>query len=62
MSRIQQAFAQGKAFIPFITCGDPDLETTGKIVRAMRINWQDKVKNLLELSQELNIGDRKSVV
>ena len=35
MSRIQQAFARGKAFIPFITCGDPDLETTAACVRAM---------------------------
>ena len=34
MSRIKKAFEQGKAFIPFITCGDPDLETTGKLVRA----------------------------
>lgn len=34
MSRIQKAFENGKAFIPFITCGDPDLETTGKLVRA----------------------------
>ena len=23
MSKIAQAFARGKAFIPFITCGDP---------------------------------------
>jgi tryptophan synthase alpha chain len=35
MSRIKEAFANGKAFIPFITCGDPDLETTAGIVRAM---------------------------
>ena len=35
MSKIQQAFAKGKAFIPFITCGDPDLETTEKIIEAM---------------------------
>ena len=35
MSNIAKAFAQGKAFIPFITCGDPDLETTAEIVRAM---------------------------
>ena len=28
MSNIAKAFANGKAFIPFITCGDPDLETT----------------------------------
>ena len=35
MSNIAKAFAGGKAFIPFITCGDPDLETTAAIVRAM---------------------------
>ena len=28
MSRITDAFSHGKAFIPFLTCGDPDLETT----------------------------------
>ena len=33
MSRIKEAFAHGKAFIPFITCGDPDLETTAACVR-----------------------------
>lgn len=32
--RIKEAFAKGKAFIPFLTCGDPDLETTGRLVRA----------------------------
>lgn len=32
--RIREAFVDGKAFIPFITCGDPDLETTGKLVRS----------------------------
>ncbi|MBE6527208.1 MAG: tryptophan synthase subunit alpha [Thermoplasmata archaeon] len=34
MSEIAKAFDHGKAFIAFITCGDPDLETTGKVVRA----------------------------
>lgn len=34
MSNIAQAFAHGKAFIPFLTCGDPDLETTAAAVRA----------------------------
>ena len=34
MSNIKEAFKNGKAFIPFITCGDPDLETTAKVVRA----------------------------
>lgn len=35
MSRIQEAFQKKKAFIPFITCGDPDIETTEKLVYAM---------------------------
>ena len=33
MSNIYKAFENGKAFIPFITCGDPDLETTGRCIR-----------------------------
>ena len=32
MSNIAKAFASGKVFIPFITCGDPDLDTTYEIV------------------------------
>ena len=32
--QIADAFAKGKAFIPFITCGDPDLETTEQIIYA----------------------------
>lgn len=34
-SRIQEAFQGKKAFIPFLTCGDPDLETTEQLVYAM---------------------------
>ena len=45
MNRIQSAFRNGKAFIPFITCGDPDLETTVKIVRSMA----DAGADLIEL-------------
>ena len=35
MSNIAKAFEHGKAFIPFITCGDPSLEITEEIVYAM---------------------------
>ena len=35
MSNIQKAFENKKAFIPFITCGDPDLETTEALVCAL---------------------------
>ena len=38
MSNIKSAFEKGKAFIPFITCGDPDLATTAAAVRAMAAN------------------------
>ena len=34
MSNIKKAFENGKAFIAFITCGDPDLETTKEAVIA----------------------------
>lgn len=33
-NRIENAFRNGKAFIAFITCGDPDYETTAAAVRA----------------------------
>lgn len=44
MSKIAQAFAHGKAFIPFITCGDPDLETTASAVRAAIENGADLIE------------------
>ena len=44
MSKIAQAFAHGKAFIPFLTCGDPDLETTAAAVRAAAENGADLIE------------------
>ncbi|MDE6538905.1 MAG: tryptophan synthase subunit alpha [Ruminococcus sp.] len=44
MSNIKKAFENGKAFIPFITCGDPDLETTGKVVREAVANGADLIE------------------
>lgn len=44
MSRIKKAFENGKAFIPFITCGDPDLETTEFLVKAAVNNGADLVE------------------
>ena len=43
MSNIRKAFENKKAFIPFVTCGDPDLEATGKIVRAAVENGADLI-------------------
>lgn len=44
MSNIYKAFSDGKAFIPFITCGDPNLETTGAAIRAMAANGADLIE------------------
>ena len=44
MSNIRKAFENGKAFIPFITCGDPDLETTKAAVREMVKNGADLIE------------------
>ncbi|MBQ8827617.1 MAG: tryptophan synthase subunit alpha [Clostridia bacterium] len=44
MSKIKSAFEDGKAFIPFITCGDPDLETTAAAVRAAAENGADLIE------------------
>ena len=45
MIKIHDAFQKGKAFIPFLTCGDPDLETTEALVKAMA----DAGADLIEL-------------
>lgn len=44
MSNIRKAFENGKAFIPFITCGDPDIETTIKVVRSAVENGADLIE------------------
>ncbi len=44
MSNIKKAFENGKAFIAFITCGDPDLETTGACVREAVRNGADLIE------------------
>ena len=45
MSKIANAFAHGKAFIPFVTCGDPSLDVTEQLVYAMA----DAGADLIEL-------------
>lgn len=44
MSNIHRAFDHGKAFIAFITCGDPDLETTAKVVAEAVANGADLIE------------------
>ena len=43
-NRISEAFAKGKAFIPFITCGDPSLKITEQLVYAMEEAGADLIE------------------
>jgi tryptophan synthase alpha chain len=45
MSNIRKAFDHGKAFIAFLTCGDPDLDTTEGLIKTMT----DAGADLIEL-------------
>ena len=44
MSNIKKAFENGKAFIAFITCGDPDVNTTISAVREAVKNGADLIE------------------
>lgn len=44
MSRIKDVFSRGKAFIPFITAGDPDLKVTGELIPAMAESGADLIE------------------
>ncbi len=45
MSRITEAFKDKKAFIPFITCGDPNLNTTKELIYTL----EKSGANIIEL-------------
>lgn len=44
MSRIKEAFKNGKAFIAFVTGGDPDMETTERLIYAMERAGADLIE------------------
>jgi len=44
MNRIAKAFTKGAAFIPFIVGGDPDIETTEKLLYALRDAGADAIE------------------
>ena len=56
MSRISDAFKSGKAFIPFITGGDPDLETTQKLILEMQKNGADVIEIGIPFSDPIAEG------
>ena len=56
MSDIKEAFENGKAFIPFVTAGDPDLETTEKLLIEMSKNGADIIEIGIPFSDPIAEG------
>lgn len=56
MSRISDAFKNGKAFIPFITGGDPDLETSYELIKTMAENGADIIEIGIPFSDPIAEG------
>ena len=58
MSKIQGAFQNGKALMPFLTCGDPDLGTTAQLVRAMAEHGADLIELGIPFSDPTAVSPR----
>lgn len=56
MSNIKKAFENGKAFIAFITCGDPDTDTTISVVREAVKNGADLIELGIPFSDPTSEG------
>lgn len=53
MSKVSEAFKNGKAFIAFITGGDPDLETTKKLI--LEIEKMEQISLRLEFHFQIQL-------
>ncbi len=56
MSDIKKAFQNGKAFIPFVTAGDPDLETTAQLLIGMSQSGADIIEIGIPFSDPIAEG------
>ena len=56
MNRISKAFSSGKVFIPFITGGDPDIETTEKLLYALYETGADIIEIGIPFSDPIAEG------
>ena len=56
MSNIRKAFENGKALIAFVTCGDPDLQTTAAVVREAAEKGADLIELGLPFSDPVAEG------
>ena len=59
MSNIYKAFENKKAFIPFVTGGDPDLETTKNLLIAMEKAGADLIEIGIPFSDPIARSSRK---
>ena len=56
MSKIKEAFQNGKAFIPFITAGDPSIEDTKRFILAMAKAGADLIEIGIPFSDPIAEG------
>lgn len=56
MTDIKTAFENGKAFIPFVTAGDPDLDTTAKLLVGMSESGADIIEIGIPFSDPIAEG------
>ena len=56
MSKIAQAFAHGKAFIAFVTGGDPDIATSEELICAMAEGGADAIEIGIPFSDPIAEG------
>lgn len=56
MNKLKQVFAHGKAFIPFITAGDPTLEITEQLVLQMAKSGADLIELGIPFSDPIAEG------
>ena len=56
MNRIHEAFSKGRAFIPFITGGDPDIGTTEKLILALAEAGADAIEIGIPFSDPIAEG------
>lgn len=57
MSKIKQAFKNKKAFIAFITCGDPDLQTTERLIESLEKSGVDLIELGIPFSDPVAEGN-----
>ena len=57
MNKLHKAFDKGKAFIPFITAGDPSLDVTENLIYAMEQSGADLIEIGIPFSDPVAEGD-----